>query len=288
NAAQDPAVPVEDTLDSVRAELEVSRLPGAVTVSDVTTWDEFCARPEPPHTWAVEGLIDVEDRIIIVAPEGMGKTMLMRQIALATGQGLHPFHLSWIDPITTLLVDLENPGRIIRSKGRPMLEQARIRAGADYEPTRTWIWHRPGGIDLRSRTGAAELNAVCQQVRPTLVCMGPLYKSYRAADAKNEHHAALEVAGVLDDLRTRHGFALVLEAHAPMKQGGVRDLRPFGTLLWQQWPEVGLKLIPEGEEDTPWFGHTLKVGSWRGSRDERPWPTTLVRNTEGGWPWVAA
>lgn len=286
-AAADPHTEVAVTIDRARTELDLTQLPNTMTVADVTTWDEFCARSEPPATWAVPGLVDVEDRVIVVAPEGMGKTMLLRQLALAAGQGMHPFTFEAIPPITTLLVDLENPGRIIRGKARPMLAQARWWSGDHYEPTRTWIWHRPGGIDLRTRTGAAELDAVCSQVQPSLVCLGPLYKSYRAADAKNEHHAALDVAAVFDGLRTRYGFGLVLEAHAPMRQGGVRDLRPFGTLLWQQWPEVGIKLIPEGEEGTPDFGRVLKVGTWRGSRDERPWPSELHRSVGSGWPWEA-
>lgn len=286
-AACDLAADVGETMDRARAELATAQIPSATTVADVVTMDEFCARPEPPATWAVPGLIDVEDRIVIVAPEGMGKTMLMRQLALAAGQGLHPFAPSErIPAVTTLLIDLENPGRIVRNKARPMLEMAKVWTGEHYEATRTWIWHRPGGINLRSRSGAAELAAVCAKVRPHLVCLGPLYKCYRADDAKSEHHAASEVAAVFDDLRTRHGFALVLEAHAPLRQGGVRDLRPFGSLLWQQWPEVGLKLIPEGEEGTPWFGQQLRVGTWRGSRDERPWPDELHRSS-GGWPWEA-
>lgn len=282
--ASDLNAETADIVADTRARLDTAR--GQVAeVCDVVTMDDFCGQPEPPTTWAVPGLIDVEDRVVIVAPEGMGKTMLMRQIALAAGQGLHPFAMSPMPAITTLLVDLENPGRIVRSKARPMLQLAKLRVGDGYEATRTWIWHRPGGIDLRTRSGAAEFDAVCNRVRPRLVCLGPLYKAYRADSGKREHDVASEVAAVLDDLRTRHGFGLVLEAHAPLKQGGVRDLRPFGSLLWQQWPEVGIKLIPEGEEGTPRFGQTLKVGTWRGSRDERPWPDELHRGRD--WPWEA-
>lgn len=282
----DPGADVAETIDRAKAELDRAHVP---TLTDVgaTTWDEFCGRPEPAFSWAVPGLIDIEDRVVIVAPEGMGKTVLLRQLALAAGQGIHPFTFEPIPAVNTLLVDLENPGRIVRSKARPMLAQARLKAGDRYEPSRTWIWHRPGGINLRTRAGVAAFDAVLARTQPSLVCLGPLYKAYRADSSKRDHDVASEVAAVLDDLRTRHQFALVIEAHAPLKQGGTRDLRPFGSLLWQQWPEQGIKLVPEGEENTPWFGQTMKVGTWRGGRDERQWPSTLTRGTDGTWPWIA-
>ena len=59
-------------------------------------------------------LIEKGERVIVVAAEGVGKTMLARQIALCSAAGLHPFTMSKIATISTLTVDLENPERIIR------------------------------------------------------------------------------------------------------------------------------------------------------------------------------
>jgi replicative DNA helicase len=266
-----------------QAELSVSQMPSSIVTDDVVTLDEFCERPESPMSWVVPGLIDVEDRIIIVAPEGVGKSMVARWLAVSAGQGIHPFTGDPIDAPNTLLVDLENPGRIVRSKVRPMLSLMRARRGDGYSDSRTWIWHRPGGVNLRTRAGFAELDAVCRKVRPRLVCLGPLYKAYRGDPKRSEHDNASDVAAVFDDLRTRHGFALVLEHHAPLQQGAFRDLRPFGSLLWSQWPEVGIKLIPDADDPK---GHTLIVDFYRGLRDERPWPAKLTRGTSA--PWVAS
>ena len=47
---------------------------------------------------------------------------------------------------------------------------------------------------------------------------------------------------MLDDLRTRFGFALVLEHHAPKPRGGRRDLLPFGSQRWLARPELGIRL----------------------------------------------
>lgn len=273
---RDPA----DTIDSTVTELAVSQMPLALVNDEAVTLDEFCARPESPMAWVVPGLIDVEDRIIIVAPEGVGKSMVARWLAVSAGQGVHPFTGEPIEAPNTLLVDLENPGRIVRSKVRPMLSLMQARRGTGYSEGRTWIWHRPGGIDLRSRAGAAEFDAVCRKVKPRLVCLGPLYKAYRGDPRRSDHDNASDVAQTFDDLRTRHGFALVLEHHAPLQQGAFRELRPFGSLLWSQWPEVGIKLIPDSDDP-----HLLTVGFYRGLRDERPWPHRLRRGR--GVPWVA-
>lgn len=265
----------------VRAELDRVQLPG-VDVSDTATMIDFCAGEDPPNSWAVPALIDVEDRIVVVAPEGRGKSVCLRQIALAVGQGIHPFTFRRIPPVTTLLVDLENPGRVIRDNARPMVDAARLRVGDDYDPDRTWIWHRRGGINLLNRTSVAEFDAVCAKVKPRVVCLGPLYKAFRGDSGRREHDIASEVAGVFDDLRTRHGFALIIEHHAPLQQGAKRDMRPFGSLLWTQWPEVGIKLTPDEK-----LKARLNLGFWRGSRVERAWPNYLDRSNSGQWPWEA-
>lgn len=279
-AMVDETADIGEALDRAKAELELARVPSMVTVADVVQTEDFASTPDSPLSWVIPGLLDEQDRTIIVAPEGAGKSVVSRWLAVSTAQGLHPFTFEPIPPATTLIVDLENPARIVRKTIRNMLGALRHFRGEHYDPARCWIWHRPGGIDLRSRAGKAELDAVCARVRPRLVCLGPLYKAYRADSSRREHDVASEVAASFDELRTRHGFALVLEHHAPLKQGGVRELRPFGTLLWSQWPEVGLTLAPTDETM-----RTLAVGFYRGSRDERHWPVSLTRGTQ--WPWDA-
>ncbi|MBK9178745.1 MAG: site-specific DNA-methyltransferase [Acidimicrobiales bacterium] len=88
-----------------------------------------------------------------------------------------------------------------------------------------------------------------------------------------------EVQHVLDDLRTRYRFALLVEHHAPKRQAGVRELAPYGSSLWLRWPELGLKLIPT--DDT---NRVMDVGRWRGDRRQSGWPARLERGTP--WPWV--
>lgn len=273
------ADPVE-VLDGLKASLANLDVPLGRVPDDLWVLDEFMDRPqEAQRPWAIPGLLRNGWRAMLVAPEGMGKSVAFRQVAVCGAQGIHPFSFERIPRVRTLLVDLENPAEAITDVCQPIRVQARLVAGDGYEPGRAWLWHRPGGIDLRQRGDRADFEAVVAHCKPDLVCLGPVYKAYRVKARENDELAAGEVQAVFDDLRTRYGFALMLEHHAPKKQAGVRELLPYGSSLWLRWPEFGLKLVPDDEK-----GHRLRVERWRGDRLRAAWPDVLERGRE--WPWV--
>lgn len=114
---------------------------------------------------------------------------------------------------------------------------------------------------------------------------GPLYKmTVDGGERAEQLHAA--VAAFWDRMRDRYGVALWLEAHAPMAQAGTpRDLRPLGSGVWQRWPEFGISLRANPDNRAE-----LKLGRFRGDRDERQWPDKLVRpawSEPWKWPWQA-
>lgn len=271
---------VGETLDRVRSLFAGLAPPSASVPADVWTIDDFLDRPTALRSpWVVKGLLRRGWRCMVVAPEGLGKSVLFRQIAICAAQGVHPLSYDPATPVRTLVVDLENPDDAITDICAPIRTQARHVVGEEYEPGRAWLWHRPGGINLRSRSNRAEFEAVLAFTRPDLVCLGPVYKAYRVQARENDELAAGEVQEVFDQLRTRYGFALMLEHHAPKKQQGVRELLPYGSSLWLRWPELGFKLVPEDED-----GHRLKVDRWRGDRLPNAWPQRLDRGDT--WPWA--
>jgi len=141
---------------------------------------------------------------------------------------------------------------------------------------------RPSGIDLMRPADEQWLRDVCATATPDLLVIGPLYRMHAADMAKEE--PARHLTHVLDDLRARHGCAVVVETHAPHAQGpGVRALRPVGSSLFMRWPEFGYGLRPDADDD-----HLLQLVSWRGARDERAWPTHLRRGGSDEWPFVEA
>ena len=238
---------------------------------------QLATRSESMSPWIIEGLLRSDWRAVIVGEEGKGKSLLLRQIAIAAAQGIHPLKFRSIPPIRTLIVDLENPAAAILETGLPLDQLARQYAGDDYDPDRCRIWMQPGGLDLRSRKdrGALEREIAAQQ--PQLVVLGPVYKSYRRVKSEGYEDAADDAQVVLDQLRMKYHFALVLEHHAPKGHAGYRELAPFGSQRWLAWPELGISLEPTKDE------RVFKSGRFRGDRLESRWPDEFHHGRE--WPW---
>lgn len=230
--------------------------------------DDFLNEPEPDYDFVIPGLLERGDRTIITGLEGAGKSVLGRQIAVQTTAGIHPFSLEAISPIRVLLVDCENSRAQVKRELRPL----RLRAGSQLASGRLYVAVRPQGIDLYGdAASAAWLEARIRRATPDLIVLGPLYKL--ASGDPTSEEVARKVSSVLDDLRVRYGFALLIEAHVPHGQGGNRPERPYGASMWMRWPEFGLYLTQTG-----------MLSHWRGQRDEREWPDSLKRG--GEWPWT--
>ncbi len=272
--ASDPDVSAADALDQAKELFAGIDVPGLVTDESVDV-GTFVAGDDS-YDWLIPSLIERGERILVVAGEKAGKSMILRQMAVTCAYGIHPFRMRGIDPMKVLLLDLENPPNLIRRKVRPMLTQAQ--AQRPYgDPTMMRVLCRPGGINLAKRTDSRWLEAHLSTIRPDLVVAGPLYKMFSASDDKWESGAST-VASMLDDLRTRMGFALILETHAPQEYAGKRNLRPIGSSIWLRWPEFIVTFAALEK-----FPHTVKVTTLVG-RDERTWPTFLERG--GLWPWT--
>ena len=256
-----------DLLASASARQE----PEALAVPDLV------ASAESADPWVIDGLLRADWRAVVVAAEGVGKSTLLRQIAICAAQGVHPLRHDRIEPVHALVVDAENPRAAIAETGAALDAQARLAAGSDYDPRRCLVWSRPGGLDLREPHDRADFVRELRAARPRLVVAGPVYKLGRRHERESYEDAAEGVLAVLDDLRTRFGFALVLEHHAPKSQGGYRDLVPFGSQRWLAWPELGVSLRAERD------GSGVHVGRFRGDRLACSWPKRLVRSHP--WPW---
>lgn len=266
-------------LDAHCERIETMDLPVTRT-NGLMLLDEMLDRPEATRAqWVVPGLLREDWRCVVVAGEGAGKSLMLQQVAICASQGVHPFwSSSRIPPVTTLLVDTENPdGRI--QEGCSPIRDVTSRVTGQWEP-RTWLWHRPGGLDLRSRRDKAAFEAVLHEVRPRLVCAGPSYKLAERGAREGWDEVARAVQTVLDSLRTRFKFALLLEDHAPQAANGSRDLRPFGSSMWLRWPELGLKLVRDGDRGD------VRVDHWRAARMAHSWPDELHRGGSHSLPWV--
>jgi len=237
-------------------------------------WNDFLKETDgDSYEWAIPGLIERGERVIVVAAEGVGKTMLARQVALLSAAGVHPFSFQPMAPIKTLTVDLENPDRIIRRTGRSIAMQAMSHARVSR--LNAELLTRPSGMDLLKASDRAILEDTLDRVKPELLVIGPLYKAFLDPGGRTSESIALEVAKYLDTIRTVYKCALWIEHHAPLGTSMTsRDLRPFGSAVWSRWPEFGISLQPD---PTALGAYVYDVRHFRGARDERQWPTKMKR-----------
>lgn len=244
---------------------------------------EFLNTSDPGYDWIVPGLLERGDRLILTGFEGLGKSMLVRQLAVCIAAGIHPFrHATRFDPKRVLIVDCENSERQNRRKFAPIAEAATY-LGRRVPDGQLRIIHRPEGIDLTRDEDAAWLHERVTAHKPDVLFIGPFYRLHNAN--MNDEGPARRVVTVLDSVRALSGCALVTEAHAGHGEHGKgRSTRPAGSSLLLRWPEFGFGLAPATDE-TPCKG--VEVRSWRGSRDaDRDWPQGLVWGGKGEMPWV--
>jgi replicative DNA helicase len=237
----------------------------------------------------VPGLLGEQDRLIVVAREGGGKTTLAHQVGFCKAAGVHPFQWqTQITPGRVLIADFENPEQELGDRFTALGRTAARYPG--WNEANVQFYLKMGGINLTHAGEAFEFMDVIRRYEPQLLIAGPIYKMLwplKQTDDALRAHAA--VAAFFDKVRERYGTTIWLEAHAPLGSNGqVRELRPEGWNGWMKWPEFGFALHPatkaHGGPDT-----ALDVKRFRGDRiGGRPWPAFLTRNpVPGGWPWVA-
>jgi replicative DNA helicase len=258
--------------DQVRDLVATNPLDGLADVVRPARVDEFLAAmsdEEEEHDWIIPGILERTDRVILTGAEGSGKSTFGRQVAVQVAAGIHPFTTEKIDPVRVLIVDLENSERQLRRELRPLV----IKAGAALDPANLLIQVRLEGIDLHRAEDRTWLDKLVGKAKPDLVVTGPIYKM-ASGDPTEERHAK-SVTEALDQLRTKHGCALWIEAHSAKAVAGVkrRPIEPYGASLWLRWPEFGIHLSTDGD-----------IEHWRGQREHRDWPSLLLRG--GAWPWT--
>lgn len=199
-------------------------------------------------------------------------TMLSRQVAITSAYGVHPFTYEPMPAIKTLTIDLENPERIIRRMSSRIVRNAARMTRTS--PAGAHLLIRPAGMDLLNPADRIVLEEAIERTEPSLLCLGPLYKSFVDSGAKTSEALAVEIAKYLDYLRTTYRFALWIEHHAPLGGSGGRELRPFGSAVWSRWPEFGWTLEPDLTAEE---AHVYKWGRFRNDREPRHRPTKVRR-----------
>lgn len=265
-------------IDSPTSEREIEK---------TVTLDEFLAEPDEPDEWVIPGLITKGDRTIITGGEGLGKTQLIRQMAVCTAAGINPFTFERFEPRVVLYIDCENPKKIMKRKLREIRQFHHERQMPIDD--RLWIRRYPQGLDLGQVSDRLQIRSQLRMFRPDLLVIGPAYKLYVGGGQEKDELLARQVTSSIDAWREEFGFAVILEHHSPHgTQTGTRSVRPFGSSLWLRWPEFGFGITPSSKlkrsSSDPKGKRYVDIEHWRGARDERSWPRGL--ESHGNLPWI--
>lgn len=258
----------------VANEFAAIRDSGVADEVEARTLAELLAESDDEPDWLIPGLLERRDRLMLTGEEGLGKSHLLRQIALLGAAGIHPWTLDRFDPIKVTVIDCENTWAQVRRKMRPATEFA---ARYGQNPADRVIVECSSRMDITRDRDLARIHNLLDAQQPDLVAIGPLYRLVPRALQTDDD--AAPVLAALDTIRDR-GIALLIEAHAghTVGKGGMRDLRPRGSSALLGWPEFGLGMRGIGTE-----GYADLV-QWRGNREEREWPKRLRKGD--GYRWI--
>jgi replicative DNA helicase len=230
------------------------------------------------YDWVIPGLLERQDRLMLSAGEGVGKSTLLRQIAILGAAGIHPFNQSLIDPLNVLVIDAENSERQWRRAARSLTERSQMIGSRD--PRNHLALHCVPVMDITKPNDLGQIHRWIDEAQPDLLLLGPLYRM--TSGSLNKEEDAKPVLNALDSIRER-GVAMLIEVHAGLERdsAGERGLRPRGSSTLLGWPEFGLGL----RRDKKFEGAkpTFSLVRWRGDRDRREWPTRLIHGMQ--WPW---
>lgn len=233
---------------------------------------------EDAYDWVIPGLLERQDRLMLSAAEGVGKSTFLRQIAILSAAGVHPFQFTPITPLNVLVIDAENSERQWRRAARQLTERSQMFGARD--PRDHLAVHCVPVMDITKPHDLGQIHRWIDEARPDVLLLGPLYRM--TSGSLNKEEDAKPVLNALDSIRERD-VAMLIEVHAGLERdsGGERGLRPRGSSTLLGWPEFGLGIrrdkVQEGRTAT------FSMVRWRGDRDRREWPRRLIHGQQ--WPW---
>ncbi|WP_157978651.1 MULTISPECIES: AAA family ATPase [Nocardia] len=258
----------------------------------------FLAEESEENPWLVPDLFQRMDRLVLTGEEGLGKSEMCCQMAVAMAAHLHPLSGKPLGddlpPIRVLVVDVENSAAQIRDRYNRVVGIVDGRRRMCGLPQIDWESQdgnlrfsdpRPGGINLLDSRDAAWVESQLSQTSPDVLVMGPLYRLHN--ENPSEEQPARKLTWIIDQWREQYGFALITEAHAgkALNSTGTRSMAPIGSSVWLRWPEYGFGMR-RAKEDAG--GKNVEISdfvAWRGARSKGIWPRQFNRSNSM-LPWM--
>jgi 5S rRNA maturation endonuclease (ribonuclease M5) len=280
--------PIKDVTDHLDAGLALDAMlettPGseAARVRTAIDWFDIVQRPEHQEAWVIKDSIARGEVLLLVGPEGGGKAELLRQIAVCTAAGVHPFTCSRIPAQRVLYIDGENRPHQTLGSWKRLMRAAR--AHGDPQPGMLHVMEERGSeLDLSSLRGKQWLAERVYAYRPDLVILGPLSNMAPNDLVKFEEVHAFR--RTIEHIMEVGNCAVAIEHHAPLRQAGdkKREMRPYGNGLLMKWPDFGYGMVSTDTDEV------IEFRGFRGARVRgRSWPSALRWGNPAAseFPWV--
>jgi DnaB-like helicase N terminal domain/AAA domain len=247
--------------------------------------------------WVHHGVVRVGQRLGILAPAGVGKSMLLTQLAMCAENGVHCFTgATGNPPMRAMHVELEGSKHDIQFRfnlERAAMVKLGIGSANQLHPG---LLHRQGGINLSTEAGYVTLRRALKLMESGgggrnagpvgLVTIGPQKYFGTPGDHENYEQFALKVQTHLNMVIAEFGCALVIEVHAS------KDDNVAGSKRWQDWPDIGWAL--RASDDAPQHLDPTAAMRFDVERYRQPRDTstvairTLWRNASNSkLPWIS-
>jgi replicative DNA helicase len=209
--------------------------------------------------------------VVLVGPEGHGKSTLMRQMAVQCASGLVPFTAGRMEPLKCMYVDAENPESQQMLDWRKLagLASRHIRQAVPNDNLHIFSEWREEP-DLLTADGQMWLFERISAHRPQVCFIGPV-QNVVGRDVKDDE-VVRKFKRAINQARAICGTAFVIEHHPPHRapQDKERVMRPYGSSLFMKWPDFGYGLKPTEE------GSVYELFPFRRPRvRSRAWPDRL-------------
>jgi hypothetical protein len=240
------------------------------------TADAWLAEEPTAPDYAVEGVFEIGDRVLLVAPSKCRKSFFALQLAACLAAGRPFLGLRVPAPRRVLLMNLENRASWQARRLRGMCAALRITANDFGAPCRL------ATVNARHRPVAfVDIGRMAEDCTAEVVLVDPLYAVTDAGNEMNdeERRAMLDAAGRISSA----GRAVVLVQHDPKGQAGDRNTRDRGSGLntVNRAVDATLALTPYGDARDP-DADSLAVLSIL-ARNTPPRPDETIRFCDGAF-----
>jgi hypothetical protein len=195
--------------------------PAVIELVNAAQWID---ETPPPPDQILENVVDLKDKMVIIAPSKMRKSFLVLQMALALAS--HPKFLGWIIPKKrrVLYIQLEiqehHCWRRVRNLARAM--------GICSDDLGDRLMIVSGrGLGIKGAAGLERIKQAIADFKPEVIIIDPIYKISEGIENAAEDFKVL--LGEFDKLAEDTGAAIFYVHHDTKGSAGDRDIRDRGA-----------------------------------------------------------